>query len=116
MVAAVPTRTGASQSVPRVRISPARLRDIVVRTRTLGMFDDLAARADRAVELRLPGERMWLLTDPAAARQALVEPSDLVTRSSRYRRIQVILGLSLVTTDGADHHRRRRLIQPTFQP
>jgi cytochrome P450 len=99
-----------------VRVTPARLRDIVVRTRTLGFFDDLARHADRAVELRVPGERMWLLTDPAACRQALVEPADLVTRSSRYRRIQAILGRSLLTTDGADHHRRRRLIQPTFQP
>src|SRR5690348_1921732 len=103
-------------TVPRVTVSPALLRDIVVRTRTLGMFDDLAAQAHRAVELRLPGERTWLLTDPAAARQALVAPGDVVGRSSRYRRIRAILGLSLLTTDGPDHHRRRRLIQPTFQP
>jgi cytochrome P450 len=103
-------------AVPRVRMTPARVRKIVVRTRTLEMFDDIAARADRAVELGLPGERNWLLTDPAAARQALVEPADLITRSSRYRRIRVILGHSLLTTDGADHHRRRRLIQPTFRP
>jgi cytochrome P450 len=116
VVAAAPALTSTSPSVPRLRMSPSRLRDIVVRTRTLGMFDGLAAHADRAVELRLPGERMWLITDPAAARQALVEPSDVVTRSSRYRRIRVILGHSLVTTDGADHHRRRRLIQPTFGP
>ena len=97
-------------------MTPARVRNIVVRTRTVQLFDELAAHADGAVELRLPGERSWLLTEPAAARQALVEPSDVVTRSSRYRRIRVILGHSLLTTDGADHHRRRRVIQPTFQP
>jgi cytochrome P450 len=97
-------------------MTPARIRNIVVRTRTVRLFDELAAHADRAVELRLAGERSWLLTDPAAARQALVEPADLVTRSSRYRRIQVILGHSLLTTDGADHHRRRRVIAPTFRP
>ena len=97
-------------------MSPARLRDVVVRTRTLGMFDDLASRADRAIELVMPYARTWLLTDPAAARQALVEPADIIGRSPRYRQIQVILGRSLLTTDGADHRRRRRLIQPTFQP
>lgn len=103
-------------TVPRVRLTPARLRSIIDRTRTLAFFDDLARHADGAVELWVPGERTWLLTDPAACRQALVERSDVVGRSSRYRRIQAILGHSLLTTDGADHHRRRRLIQPTFQP
>jgi cytochrome P450 len=102
--------------IARVHLTPGRLRDVVVRTRTLGFFDDLARRGDRAVELRIPGESTWLLADPAACRQALVEPADVVARSSRYRRIQAILGHSLLTTDGADHHRRRRLIQPTFQP
>jgi cytochrome P450 len=103
--------------VPRVRVTPRRVTDVVVRTRTLGFFDELARHADGgAVELRIPGERTWLLTDPAACRQALVERADIITRSSRYRRIQAILGHSLLTTDGADHHRRRRLIQPTFQP
>jgi cytochrome P450 len=81
------------------------------------MFDDIARGATGgAVDMSLPGERAWLLTDPAAARQALVERSDVVTRSSRYQRIQVVLGRSLLTTDGADHRRRRRVIQPTFQP
>ena len=116
MVAALPARETVSRPVPRLRMTPARLRKIVVRTRTPELFDELAAHADRAVELGLPGERTWLLTDPAAARQALVEPADVVGRSSRYRRIRVILGHSLLTTDGADHRRRRRLIQPSFQP
>jgi cytochrome P450 len=97
-------------------MTPARVRNVLDRTRTVRMFDEIAAHADRAVEIGLLGERNWLLTDPAAARQALVEPADLITRSSRYRRIRVILGHSLLTTDGADHHRRRRLIQPAFQP
>jgi cytochrome P450 len=109
--------TPVGSTVPRVRLTPYRLRDIVVRTRTLGFFDDLARHADGgAVELRVPGERMWLLTDPAACRQALVARADVIGRSSRYRRIQAILGHSLLTTDGADHRRRRRAIQPTFQP
>jgi len=45
-----------------------------------------------------------------------VERADIISRSSRYERIRVIIGNSLLTTDGADHHRRRRIIQPTFQP
>ena len=98
-------------------LRPARLRSIVQRTRTLAMFDDIARRArGGAVDMSLPGERAWLILDPAAARQALVERADVVARSSRYDRIRVIVGNSLLTTDGADHHRRRRIIQPTFQP
>ena len=98
-------------------LRPRRLRDVVVRTRTLAMFDRIAGGArGGAVDMSLPGERAWLILDPAAARQALVERSDVITRSSRYDRIRVIIGNSLLTTDGADHHRRRRAIQPTFQP
>src|SRR3954451_12507146 len=98
-------------------LRPGRLRSTIVRTRTLSMFDDLARHAvNGAVELSLPGERAWLIVDPAAARQALVERADIVGRSSRYDRIRVIAGNSLLTTDGPDHHRRRRIIQPTFQP
>jgi cytochrome P450 len=103
-------------SVPMWR--PNRLRSVVQRTRTLAMFDDIARRgaAQGAIDLSLPGERAWLIVDPAAARQALVERADVVGRSSRYERIRVIVGNSLLTTDGPDHHRRRRIIQPTFQP
>jgi len=81
------------------------------------MFEDIARQARGGViDLSLPAERAWLVTDPAAARQALVERSEIVARSSRYRRIRTIIGNSLLTTDGPDHHRRRRAIQPTFQP
>ena len=81
------------------------------------MFDDIARRAPGGViEMSLPGEPGWLILDPAAARQALVERADVVARSSRYERIRVVVGNSLLTTDGPDHHRRRRIIQPTFQP
>lgn len=98
-------------------LRPRRLRDVVIRTRTLAMFDRIAGTArGGAIDMSLPGERAWLVLDPAAARQALVERSDIITRSSRYDRIRVIIGNSLLTTDGADHHRRRRAIQPTFQP
>jgi cytochrome P450 len=106
--------------VPRVRLTPGRLRAMADRTRTLGMFDDLARHATRhatrAAELRLLRERTWLLTDPALARQALVEPAHIISRSARYQRISALLGQSLLTTDGAEHHRRRRVIQPTFRP
>lgn len=87
-----------------------------VRTQTLRLFDELALHADRAVEFHFLGQRSWLLTDPAAAREALAAPPELVTRSPVYRKIAVLLGQTLLTTDGREHRRRRRLIQPAFQP
>lgn len=118
VVAAAPTLSVAREQIPSLPMfRPGRLRNTIVRTRTLSMFDDLARNAaNGALEMRLPGERAWLIVDPAAARQALVERADVITRSSRYDRIRVIAGNSLLTTDGPDHHRRRRIIQPTFQP
>lgn len=100
--------------VPRIHYTPRRLFDTVVRTRTLGLFDEFARHADRAVEMNLFGERAWVLTDPELCRQALSEPAHVVTRSARYRKISILLGNSLLTTDGAEHRRRRRLIQPAF--
>src|SRR5947209_10442971 len=98
-------------------LRPRRLRSTIMRTRTLAMFDEIARRPSNGViEMSLPGEPGWLILDPAAARQALVERADVVARSSRYERIRVVVGSSLLTTDGPDHHRRRRIIQPTFQP
>ena len=85
-----------------------------MRTRTLALFDEFARQADRAVELRLLGERAWLLTDPESCRQALAAPPHLVTRSSRYRKVSLIVGRSLLTTDGSEHRSRRRMIQPAF--
>ena len=117
MVAATTLPLAPSQ-VPRVpMLRPRRLRSVLVRTRTLAMFEDIARQARGGViDLSLPAERAWLVTDPAAARQALVERAEIVARSSRYRRIQTVVGQSLLTTDGPDHRRRRRAIQPTFQP
>ena len=93
-------------------LRPSRLRGTIMRTRTLAMFDELAHHAVNGVlEMTFPGERAWLIVDPAAARQALVERADVVARSSRYERIRVIAGNSLLTTDGPDHHRRRRIIR-----
>jgi len=118
VVTATSSESVAAAELTRQRmLRPRRLRDVVVRTRTLAMFDQIATAATGgAVDMSLPGERAWLILDPAAARQALVERADIITRSSRYERIRVIIGNSLLTTDGADHHRRRRAIQPTFGP
>lgn len=104
----------AAPRVPHIHYTPRRLFDTVVRTRTLGLFDEFARHADRAVEMNLFGERAWVLTDPELCRQALSEPAHVVTRSARYRKISILLGNSLLTTDGAEHRRRRRLIQPAF--
>lgn len=100
--------------VPRTRLTPRRLAKVAVRTRSLDLFDELAAEADRAVAFRLFGERSWLLTDPAACRAALTAPPELVTRSATYRKMSSLLGHSLLTTDGREHRRRRRLVQPVF--
>lgn len=110
----VVTTTGAH--VPKVRYNPRRVRDTVVRTRTLGLFDEWARSADRVVQVRLLHERIWILTDPTLCRMALTAPPDQVKRSSRYQRLIAIVGRSLLTTDGLEHRKRRRVIQPAFQP
>lgn len=102
--------------VPRTRLTPAQLAKVAKRTRTLELFDELAAKADRALEFRFMGDRSWLLTDPAACREALAAPPELITRSPMYRKMSLLIGHSLLTTEGREHRRRRRLVQPVFTP
>lgn len=101
---------------PRFRMTPRRIAMSLDRTRSAELWDELgaAARDEGVARFRFMGDTCWVVTDPAWVRQALTSPPDLVGRSTSFRKLRIILGDSLLTTEGPAHRMRRRQMQPAF--
>lgn len=83
----------------------------------LGLLTSARARHGDLVRFHLGPIVLHLAAHPDLVRQVLVERTeryDKETRSSR--KIRGLTGLSLLTANGGEWQRRRRLIQPAFRP
>ncbi len=101
----------------RFRFNPRRIWWSLDRTRAAELWDEIgaAARNDGIIRFRFAGDACWVVTDPAWVRQTLTSPPDVVGRSTSFRKLRIILGDSLLTTEGPAHRLRRRQMQPAFQ-
>ena len=63
---------------------------------------------------RMAGERAFLVNHPDFIRQVLVTDHANFTKSRALERARTLLGNGLLTSEGAVHQRRRRLVQPAF--
>jgi cytochrome P450 len=70
----------------------------------------------RAVGLRVRGNRVLILQDPALAGALLVEHAPVTIKGPGVRLTRQLLGDGLLTSEGAPHDRARRLIAPAFSP
>ena len=78
------------------------------------MFEGVAKHGD-VVELRGPGLRVWLVSDPTLAREMLVDKGRSMTKGFGIRMIAIGLGNGILTNeDPVSHKRNRRLINPAF--
>ncbi len=101
-------------SPPRIRVTPALLRDVVDRTRTTAMFERIARRAPYAALLEAPGRRELVASDPGLAREVLVTQGRSFGKGVGLRRTTFLLGEGLLTADRERHRRQRPLVQPAF--
>jgi cytochrome P450 len=76
----------------------------------------VTAGGDRAVGLRLRGNRVLILLDPALAGALLVDHAPVTIKGPGVRLTRQLLGDGLLTSEGAPHDRARRLIAPAFSP
>jgi cytochrome P450 len=81
--------------------------------RPLHFFRELGQRGS-VVRFRLGWEDCYLLTSPEGIEQVLTD-QDFTRDTPAFHMLRKALGEGLITTDGQDHLRRRRLIQPAFQ-
>jgi cytochrome P450 len=106
----------APDAPPRFRLSPRQLVATVDRTRSADLWDEMAdyARPEGVAWFRFMGATNWVVTKPEWVRQVLTAPPDVIVRSGTFRRLSVLIGDSLLTTDGPAHRLRRRQMQPAF--
>jgi cytochrome P450 len=79
----------------------------------LGLLERLAAEGD-VVRARVPGADAWLLNHPDLAQGVFVTDHRSFHKGPTIQTTKMLLGESLLTSEGEYHHRHRRLIQPLF--
>ncbi|HVY11808.1 MAG TPA: cytochrome P450 [Mycobacteriales bacterium] len=101
---------------PRFRFNLRKVWWSLDRTKSADLWDEMgeAARAEGIARFRFAGDTCWIVTEPTWVRQALTSPPDVVSRSTTFRKMSVVLGEGLLTTEGPAHRLRRRQMQPAF--
>jgi cytochrome P450 len=69
-----------------------------------------------AVGARFRGRHLLLLVDPALVGELLIAHAGDTTKGPGMERTKHLLGNGLLTSEGADHRRARRLVAPAFSP
>jgi cytochrome P450 len=77
-------------------------------------FAAVAARYGGMASWPQGASRFYLVTDPAAIEELLVTEARAFVKGRGTQRLERLLGHGLLTNNGPDHLRRRRLVQPAF--
>ena len=80
----------------------------------LSFLEGLPAKYGNLVFLRLGNQEVYFLNDPKLIEQVLVTENQNFTKSRVLQRARTFLGDGLLTAEGANHLRQRRLVQPAF--
>jgi cytochrome P450 len=101
-------------------IGPARMLLLsrkVRRSQDIGALLRSVVRGDpNAVGVRIRGQHLLLLVDPALVGELLIEHAGQTVKSPGLERTRHLLGDGLLTSEGSDHRRARRLVAPAFSP
>jgi cytochrome P450 len=77
-------------------------------------FAELKDRFGDAVRFTLFNERFLLFNDPALVNEVLVTKQNSFRKGKALEGARLFLGNSLLVSEGEEHTRQRRLIQPAF--
>ncbi|WP_419940109.1 cytochrome P450 [Candidatus Palauibacter sp.] len=92
-----------------------RLRNLIARYRdTLGLFRWLHREYGPIVRYRILGFEFCLLSDPELIEEVLYAKRQSFEKGFMYKRSLLLPRPTIITGDGEDHKRRRRLVQPYF--
>jgi cytochrome P450 len=62
----------------------------------------------------IAGQRLWLINDPELLYGILVTDAKNFKKTHGYKHMGLLIGNGLLASDGEEHKRQRRLMQPTF--
>jgi cytochrome P450 len=79
----------------------------------LALFSEARKHGD-VVRVRFGPFRVYVLNSPDAIRQALVAEARKLGKGLNFGRARRLIGNGLVMSEGEDHDRQRRLMQPAF--
>src|SRR5476651_1567740 len=80
----------------------------------LDFFRDLKETCGDAARFTLFNERFLLFSDPALVNEVLVTKQNSFRKGKALEGARIFLGNSLLVSEGEEHTRQRRLIQPAF--
>lgn len=81
----------------------------------VGLFVNAHRQHGPIVRMRMATQYVWTVSDPAAARAVLLEKHrNFVKRTPGYTVLSRLLGQGLVTAEGDDWKRKRRIANPAF--
>ncbi|MEP3387621.1 MAG: cytochrome P450 [Reichenbachiella sp.] len=66
------------------------------------------------VDLNLPIGKFALISDPEQAQHVLATNHENYTKSNGYKQVALVLGNGLLTAEGDEWHKNRKILQPSF--
>jgi cytochrome P450 len=84
------------------------------RSNPLGFLSNAAREYGDLVYFRVASQHMYLVNHPDYVREILVNNQGNFIKSRALQRAKVLLGEGLLTSEGQQHLRQRRLVQPAF--
>jgi cytochrome P450 len=103
-------RAEGPRGYPLVGVFPQARRD------PLRFFMDCARRYGDVTSMRLGTQEVYLLTHPDHVRHVLQDSARVYAKEGPATRVRALFGESLTVVDGERWRRRRRQVQPAFQP
>ncbi len=78
------------------------------------LFEHLVAEYGPVSHYRLGPNHIVFLNDPALIHEVLINQAPLFIKERTQRRMKILLGEGLITSDGEIHRRQRRIAAPAF--
>lgn len=75
---------------------------------------EAAQKYGSPVDLNLPIGKFALISDPDQAQHILANNHENYTKSNGYKQVALVLGNGLLTAEGEEWHKNRKMLQPSF--
>ena len=114
-----PTKEPVLAEIDRTKLPPLvsgrRLRNLIARYRdTLRLYQWLQREYGTIVRYKILGFEFCLLSDPELIEEVLYAKRSSFEKGFMYKRSLLLPRPTVITGDGEDHKRQRRLVQPYF--